>query len=75
MPDQCFTRSEDLEPIRRRFTVIKFPEEAQRANFRAAWFNTPPEMVVEEEEEGDEDMESVSSLGIFDDTLLDFLDV
>jgi len=55
--------------------VIKFPEEAQRANFRAAWFNTPPEMVVEEEEEGDEDMESVSSLGIFDDTLLDFLDV
>ena len=41
--EQCFTRTEDLEPLKRRFKVIRFPEEAQRANFRAAWFNNPPD--------------------------------
>ncbi len=45
--EQCFTRQEDLSPLLRRFKVVKFPEEAQRANFRAAWFNTPPEETSE----------------------------
>lgn len=40
--EQCFPRPEDLAPLKRRFTVIKFPEENQRAHFRAAWFNNPP---------------------------------
>jgi len=72
-PDQCFTRVEDLEPIKRRFTVIKFPEEIQRANFRAAWFNAPPEVCVEESEESEES--DVSSIGLIDDLPdLDFLD-
>jgi len=54
--EQCFTRTEDLEPLKRRFKVIKFPEEAQRVNFRAAWFNNPPE------ETTDFDMTSASSV-------------
>jgi len=34
-PQQCFTNSEDLEPILRRFTVINFPSQEQHARFRA----------------------------------------
>lgn len=45
--EQCFPRSEDLSPLKRRFTEIKFPEEIQRAKFRAAWFNNPPDIEME----------------------------
>jgi len=34
-PQQCFTNSEDLEPILRRFTVINFPTQEPHARFRA----------------------------------------
>jgi len=40
--EQCFVRQEDFLPLSRRFTVIKFPEQEQRACFRAAWLNNPP---------------------------------
>ena len=42
-PQQCFLNSEDLEPILRRFTVIRFPEQQQHARFRAeAFVDTTP---------------------------------
>lgn len=66
--EQCFPRQEDLEPLKRRFTVIKFPEEVNRANFRAAWFNTPPDTPDDIEESSTE-----SSVGLIDDLpILDF---
>lgn len=33
--EQCFERSEDRDPMLRRFRVIRFPEEKQSARFRA----------------------------------------
>jgi len=41
--EQCFVRSEDLSPLRRRFKVIEFPGGEQHAKFRAAWYNNPPD--------------------------------
>jgi len=64
--DQCFPRQEDLEPLKRRFTVVNFPEDSQRANFRAAWFNSAPSS---EQEEADTDESDKSSIGIIDDVL------
>lgn len=37
-PQECFPMAQDLEPILRRFTVIKFPEERERVRFRAAFY-------------------------------------
>jgi len=54
-PDQCFTMREDLDPMLRRFTILEFPKDIQRARFRAAWINNPPSEVVQEEEKEDED--------------------
>jgi len=45
-PEQCFLNQEDLEPILRRFTVIKFPVEVQRARFRAADFCIPVDTLL-----------------------------
>ena len=60
--EQCFPRLEDQLPLKRRFTVINFPGEIQRAKFRAAWFNNPPD-----EPKEDEDMESTSSTVLMSD--------
>jgi len=69
--EQCFPRPEDLAPLQRRFTVIKFPEDAQRANFRAAWFNAPPDSPGDSSE--DVQMSTQSSVGLIDDLpILDF---
>ena len=69
--EQCFPRPEDLAPLQRRFTVIKFPEESQRANFRAAWFNQPPDSPGDSSE--DVQMSTQSSVGLIDDLpILDF---
>jgi len=57
-PDQCFTMVEDLNPILRRFTILEFPKDIQRARFRAAWFNEQPE---EKTQESDSDL-SVDSV-------------
>lgn len=43
-PDQCFTMQEDLQPILRRFTVLEFPKDVQRARYRAAWFHNQPDV-------------------------------
>jgi len=45
-PEQCFLNQEDLGPILRRFTVIKFPMECQRARFRAADFCIPVDTLM-----------------------------
>ncbi|AYP28704.1 MAG: putative viral replication protein [Cressdnaviricota sp.] len=45
-PDQCFVMAEDLEPILRRFTILEFPKDIQRARFRAAWFTNQPETPI-----------------------------
>lgn len=59
--EQCFPRPEDLEPMKRRFTVITFPDQVQRANFRAAWFQSPVEDTamesVTDESSGDTDID------------------
>jgi len=59
--EQCFPRPEDLEPMKRRFTVITFPDQVQRANFRAAWFQSPAEDTpmesVSDESSGDTDID------------------
>lgn len=69
--EQCFPRPEDLEPLKRRFTVVNFPEGVQRANFRAAWFNTPPDTPGDSSE--DAQMSTQSSVGLIDDLpILDF---
>jgi len=62
--EQCFPRQEDLDPLRRRFTVINFPEEIQRARFRAAWFNNPPEEELESSTEFSSEMESLPDLDL-----------
>jgi len=59
--EQCFPRKEDLLPLQRRFTVIKFAAEMQRASFRAAWFNNQPEEMSVCSEE--------SSIGIIEDDM------
>lgn len=41
-PDQCFTTQEDLAPIMRRFAILTFPQDIQRAKFRHAWFTNQP---------------------------------
>jgi len=33
--EQCFPRKEDLDPLKRRFTVVEFPQGVQHAKFRA----------------------------------------
>jgi len=48
--EQCFDRSEDREPMLRRFKVIRFPEEKQAARFRA---HLEPIPAVEDEKEDD----------------------
>lgn len=45
--EQCFTRSEDLAPLKRRFKVIEFPGGALHAGYRAAWFKEPPSIPME----------------------------
>nr|UOF82344.1 rep protein [Cressdnaviricota sp.] len=50
-PDQCFLMKEDLEPILRRFTILEFPNDIQRARFRGAWFNNPSPQLEENTEE------------------------
>lgn len=55
--EQCFPRSEDLGPIKRRFKVIEFPSGIQHARFRAAWINNPPT-----EETTDAEMETASEI-------------
>nr|UOF78741.1 rep protein [Cressdnaviricota sp.] len=40
--EQCFPRSEDLQPLKRRFKVIEFPSGKDHATFRAAWFTNQP---------------------------------
>jgi len=39
--DQCFPRKEDLDPLKRRFTVVEFPQQVQYAKFRAAAAGAP----------------------------------
>lgn len=68
--EQCFTRSEDLAPLQRRFKVINFPDGLQHAKFRAAWVNNPPEPSVNEEES-----ESSASTMDIDDPPLPVLDL
>ena len=70
--EQCFPRPEDLEPLKRRFAVLHFPDDSQRASFRAAWFNTPPDTPTCDTE--DTVMSTQSSIGLIDDLPnLDFL--
>jgi len=64
-PQQCFTNSEDLEPILRRFTVMYFPKEVQHARFRA---DALKEQVDEEEEEEIPPSLETMSLPTADDT-------
>lgn len=63
--EQCFTRSEDLEPLKRRFKTITFPDGRAHAGFRAAWFNEPPS----EPEPMDTESTEASSAFMYDEDL------
>lgn len=58
-PDQCFTTQEDLGPIMRRFAILEFPKDIQRARFRHAWFTNQPIDVESPGPTSQEDKESV----------------
>lgn len=50
--EQCFPRKEDLDPLKRRFTVVEFPTGTSHAKFRAAGMESLDASTVSADSDG-----------------------